>query len=51
VTLLCLAAAEALAKEEIRVEAIDPRTLVPLDKERIFSSVHKTSRLGDHREA
>jgi len=40
-----LAAAEELAKEGISVEVIDPRTLVPLDKEAIFASVRKTGRL------
>jgi pyruvate dehydrogenase E1 component beta subunit len=44
-TLHCLVAAEVLAKEEISVEVVDLRTLVPLDKERILNSVHKTSRL------
>lgn len=40
-----LEAAEDLAKEEINAEVIDPRTLVPLDEEAIFASVHKTGRL------
>lgn len=40
-----LAAAEALAKESISVEVIDPRTLVPLDTESIINSVRKTGRL------
>ncbi len=40
-----LAAAESLAKEGISVEVVDPRTLVPLDKEAILSSVRKTHRL------
>jgi len=40
-----LQAALALEKENIDVEVIDPRTLVPLDKEAIFRSVRKTSRL------
>lgn len=40
-----LAAAEDLAKEGIDVEVIDPRTIVPLDKKTIFSSVEKTGRL------
>ena len=44
-TLLCLAAAEALAKEDVSVEVVDLRTLVPMDKECILNSVHKTSRL------
>lgn len=37
-----LAAAEKLEKEGISVEVIDPRTLVPLDKETILESVRKT---------
>jgi pyruvate dehydrogenase E1 component beta subunit len=40
-----LQAALELEKEKIDVEVIDPRTLVPLDKEAIFRSVRKTSRL------
>ena len=40
-----LAAAKALAEEGISVEVIDPRTLVPLDKETILQSVAKTGRL------
>ena len=40
-----LAAAEALAKDGIEAEVIDPRTLVPLDKELILESVRKTGRL------
>src|SRR5438876_87456 len=40
-----LAAAEELAKEGISVEVIDPRTLVPLDKDTIRGSVQKTGRL------
>jgi pyruvate dehydrogenase E1 component beta subunit len=40
-----LAAAEALAQEGIDAEVIDPRTLVPLDKELILESVRKTGRL------
>lgn len=37
-----LAAAERLAAEGIAVEVVDPRTLVPLDKELILESVRKT---------
>jgi len=37
-----LKAAETLAKMNIDVEIIDPRTLVPLDKEMILKSVRKT---------
>jgi pyruvate/2-oxoglutarate/acetoin dehydrogenase E1 component len=40
-----LAAADELAKEGISVEIVDPRTLVPLDKETIRNSVQKTGRL------
>jgi len=40
-----LAAAEELAKEGISVEVVDPRTLVPLDRETICASVQKTGRL------
>ncbi len=40
-----LAAAEALAQDGIEAEVIDPRTLVPLDKELILESVRKTGRL------
>jgi len=40
-----LEAAKELAEENISVEVIDPRTLVPLDKEAIISSVRKTGRL------
>jgi len=40
-----LAAAEALAQEGISAEIVDPRTLVPLDKQTILESVAKTGRL------
>src|SRR5438128_9943528 len=40
-----LAAAEELAREGISVEVVDPRTLVPLDRDAIRSSVQKTGRL------
>jgi pyruvate/2-oxoglutarate/acetoin dehydrogenase E1 component len=40
-----LAAAEQLEREGISVEVVDPRTLVPLDEERIRASVQKTGRL------
>ena len=39
-----LAAAEALAKEGISAEVVDPRTLVPMDHEAIRRSVQKTGR-------
>jgi pyruvate dehydrogenase E1 component beta subunit len=38
-------AAEELAKDGIQVEVIDPRTLVPLDKETLIQSVAKTGRV------
>ena len=37
-----LEAAELLEKEGISVEVIDPRTLVPFDKETVFNSIRKT---------
>lgn len=40
-----LAAAEKLAQDGIEAEVIDPRTLVPLDKELILESVRKTEHL------
>lgn len=40
-----MAAAEELSKEGISVEVIDPRTLVPLDRDAIKASVMKTGRL------
>ena len=40
-----LALAEELALEDISVEVIDPRTLVPLDIETVRSSVRKTGRV------
>ena len=40
-----LEAADILAEQGIQAEVIDPRTLVPLDKELILSSVRKTGRL------
>ncbi len=40
-----LAAADALAKEGIHVEVIDPRTVAPLDLETILKSVDKTGRV------
>ena len=40
-----LEAAAELEKEGISAEVIDPRTLVPLDKELILASVRKTGRL------
>jgi acetoin:2,6-dichlorophenolindophenol oxidoreductase subunit beta len=40
-----LAAARTLAQRGIEAEVIDPRTLVPLDKDLILASVRKTGRL------
>jgi len=40
-----LNAAEELAQEGIDIEVIDPRTIVPLDKDTIFESLKKTGRL------
>lgn len=42
---LCLEAAEEMEKEGISMEIIDPRTLMPLDREGIKASVMKTGRL------
>ena len=40
-----LAAAERLAQEGVSAEVVDPRSLVPLDKQTILDSVAKTGRL------
>jgi pyruvate dehydrogenase E1 component beta subunit len=40
-----LSAAETLEEDGISVEVVDPRTVVPLDKETILKSVEKTGRL------
>ena len=40
-----LEAADALAKDGVEVEVIDLRTLMPFDKEALFTSIEKTSRL------
>jgi pyruvate/2-oxoglutarate/acetoin dehydrogenase E1 component len=40
-----LAAADALAKEGVWAEVVDPRTLEPLDKATLLASVKKTGRL------
>jgi len=40
----CLQAAEELAREGISAEVVDLRTLLPLDYDRILSSVEKTGR-------
>jgi pyruvate dehydrogenase E1 component beta subunit len=41
-----LAAAEALGKEGIDAEVVDPRTLIPIDKRVIVNSVKKTGRIA-----
>ena len=43
--LKALAVAEAFEADGISVEVVDPRTLVPLDRETILASVQKTGRL------
>src|SRR5919109_1802900 len=40
-----LAAAEELSREGVAVEVVDPRTLVPMDKETLRASVRKTGRV------
>ena len=42
---VAMEAADQLARDGIGIEVIDPRTLVPFDKEAILSSVAKTGRL------
>ena len=42
---VALAAAEELAEEGVSVEVVDPRVLVPFDKETMKASVRKTGRL------
>jgi pyruvate/2-oxoglutarate/acetoin dehydrogenase E1 component len=42
---VCLEAAEKLAVDGIGVEVVDPRTLVPLDKETLIRSAKKTGRV------
>jgi pyruvate/2-oxoglutarate/acetoin dehydrogenase E1 component len=41
----CLQVAEKLARENIQVEVVDPRTLVPFDMETLLSSLEKTRRV------
>jgi len=41
---LALEAATVLEKENIQLEVVDLRTLIPLDKETIYESVRKTSK-------
>ena len=43
--LKALKAAEDLSRQGIEIEVIDPRTICPLDKEILFTSVEKTGRL------
>ena len=40
-----LRAAEVLAREEIEIEVLDLRTLVPLDEEAVLDSVRRTSKV------
>ena len=42
---LCLKAAAELAKDNVSVELVDPRTIVPLDIETIANSIRKTHRI------
>ena len=42
---VALQAAEALAAEGVSAEVVDPRTIVPLDREAILASVRKTGRV------
>ena len=42
---LALNAADALVEEGISVEVLDPRTLVPLDRDTILNSIRKTNRV------
>jgi pyruvate dehydrogenase E1 component beta subunit len=42
--LMCLTAAEELAKEGIQAEVVDLRTLRPLDRDTVYASVRKTNR-------
>jgi len=44
-THFCLEVAEKLMKEEINIEVIDLRSLIPLDEETIINSVKKTNRV------
>jgi len=42
---VALRAAEALAKEDIEIEVLDLRTLVPLDEEAVLESVRRTNKV------
>ncbi len=44
-THMCLEAAERLAKEDVSVEVIDLRSLIPLDKETILNSVKRIGKV------
>ena len=46
-----LEAADKLAAEDISLEVVDPRSLVPLDEETILASVEKTGRVVIAQEA
>ena len=41
----CLAVAEELGKEGIDIEVVDPRTLLPLDKDTLIKSAKKTGKV------
>ena len=41
----CLEVAENLAQEGIDIEVVDPRTLIPLDKETLVASARKTGKV------
>ena len=42
---ICLEVADKLAKKEISIEVIDPRTLLPLDKASLIASAKKTGKV------
>ncbi len=44
-THMCLEAAERLAKEDVSIEVIDLRSLIPLDKETILNSVKRIGKV------
>ena len=41
----CLKVAEDFSKEGIEIEVVDPRTLIPLDKETLIKSAKKTGKV------
>jgi pyruvate/2-oxoglutarate/acetoin dehydrogenase E1 component len=45
-TYTAIEAAEALAKDGVEIEVLDLRTLAPLDRDAILTSVAKTSRVA-----